>query len=670
MKRKRLQQIEPVPQTMHNAEISVEAQIVSVDDRNILELDLYKKDGTLIARHFLDKEKEEYATLFTTRAGFENKTYKAGDWAQMKYLVILANGDVANYYWKHKEASHTSETLTTVEKYIASSSRYMKKTLSDYIDNTESNISHRKREAAFIRKGDRIDSLMATVTPITQTEEFQTWIHSVFKNKYIFAESHKLKKGYRCRCTACGGAFLSKEKPKHNAVMNCKKCGTEAMIKTRVQQVNEKKNVLVIQQCNDECVIRHFRFKALSHVFMRKAQVIISHSERVRIFKAKNKVEKIYYGQRRNDFFSFEESETKQLWWDKKAGMVIDNNFLLYPDNLKDVKMDKALISTLTCAAEANKEMNYNKIIRYWKTNSYIEYLIKSKFYRLASEISNNFWLASDLLYVVANDIPALLKLEPQRANRLRDMDGGIHALEFLQIEERDGIKISQENLQFVDQYKVTERDLEHDRTSLGINKELNYFRRQIDKNKLSLRSFKQYYSDYLDMAAERGMELTDDIVRVNPKMMEYHNRYLEEKNRKRDAERISKLRKKFPNIKKDYKENCKKMAWENDEYVVLVPRDVEDIVDEGRKQHHCVAASDTYMKRMNEHKSFILFLRKKKNPEEPYYTLEVELTKQNIVIRQRYAEYNRTPDVKEVDKVLSAWKKDIKKRRIKLSNE
>lgn len=669
MKRKKLEQIEPAPQAMHNAEISVEAQIVSVDDRNILELDLYKKDGTLIARHFLDKEKEEYATLFTARTKFENKTYEAGGWSQMKYLVILANGDAANYFWKYKKASHTSKTQMTVEKYLALTGRYAD-TLSNYIDAIESDISYRKREDAIIRKGDRIDNLMATVTPITQTEEFQTWIHNVFKNKYIFAESHKLKKGYRCRCTACGGTFLSKEKPKHNAVMNCKKCGTEVTIKTRVQQVNEKKNVLVIQPCNDGYVIRHFRFKALSHVFTKKAQAIISHSERVRIFKTKNKNVKIYYGQIRSDSLGSRESEIKQLWWDKKAGMVIDNDFLLYPANLKDVKMDKALISTLTCAAEANKEMNYNKIIRYWKTSQYIEYLIKSKFYRLAKEISNDFWQASGLLYVVANDIPALLKLEPQRANRLRDMDGGIHALEFLQIEERDEIKISQENLQFVDQYKVTERDLEHDRTGLGINKELNYLRRQIDKNKLSLRSFKQYYSDYLDMAAERGMELTDDIVRVNPKMMEYHNRYLEEKNRKRDAERISELRKKFPNIKKDYKENCKKMAWENDEYVVLVPRGVEDIVDEGRKQHHCVAASDTYMKRMNEHESFILFLRKKKNPEEPYYTLEVELTKQNIVIRQRYAEYDRTPNVKEVDKVLSAWKKDIKKRRIKLSNE
>lgn len=43
-----------------------------------------------------------------------------------------------------------------------------------------------------------------------------------------------------------------------------------------------------------------------------------------------------------------------------------------------------------------------------------------------------------------------------------------------------------------------------------------------------------QTYSDYLDMAAEKGMNLHDDIVRVNARMLEFHQHYVDEKTEKR----------------------------------------------------------------------------------------------------------------------------------------
>ena len=41
------------------------------------------------------------------------------------------------------------------------------------------------------------------------------------------------------------------------------------------------------------------------------------------------------------------------------------------------------------------------------------------------------------------------------------------------------------------------------------------------------LRKVLRYYGDYLQMAEERGMDLTDEIVCRNNRMYEFHNKYL-----------------------------------------------------------------------------------------------------------------------------------------------
>ena len=58
---------------------------------------------------------------------------------------------------------------------------------------------------------------------------------------------------------------------------------------------------------------------------------------------------------------------------------------------------------------------------------------------------------------------------------------------------------------------------------------------------------------------------------------------------------------------------------------------------------------------------SYILFLRKKENPEVPFYTLEVE---PNGTIRQKRAEFDRqNKDIDEVTSFLRLWQKEIQKR-------
>jgi hypothetical protein len=82
--------------------------------------------------------------------------------------------------------------------------------------------------------------------------------------------------------------------------------------------------------------------------------------------------------------------------------------------------------------------------------------------------------------------------------------------------------------------------------------------------------------------------------------------------------------------------------------------------MSEGRALHHCVASSERYFERINSKETFILFLRKADRPLNPYYTLEIE---PDGTVRQKRSEYNRQPELSEIEDFLKEWQKEIKKR-------
>lgn len=109
-------------------------------------------------------------------------------------------------------------------------------------------------------------------------------------------------------------------------------------------------------------------------------------------------------------------------------------------------------------------------------------------------------------------------------------------------------------------------------------------------------------------MAEERGMDLTDEIVCRNNRMYEFHNKYLEERNRKKEEMRDREVDRKFPKIAADYEKNKGHFEYGTGELEILVPKKASEITREGRIQHHCVGASDRYMESMETRKKFYPF--------------------------------------------------------------
>ena len=173
-----------------------------------------------------------------------------------------------------------------------------------------------------------------------------------------------------------------------------------------------------------------------------------------------------------------------------------------------------------------------------------------------------------------------------------------------------------------------------------------------------------QIWADYLKMAQNEGLDVTDDIVRLPKDLKARHDELVERINARRDAERVKKEAEKYERLDKKIVKHlpeAKRYFWENKDYMIIPAGRCEELINEGKTLHHCVGASTRYMEKMAAGESWILFLRKKKELEKPYYTIEISMEDDKIL--QWYSEYDRKPDEKQIKKLLDAFKKSIRQK-------
>lgn len=96
--------------------------------------------------------------------------------------------------------------------------------------------------------------------------------------------------------------------------------------------------------------------------------------------------------------------------------------------------------------------------------------------------------------------------------------------------------------------------------------------------------------------------------------------------------------------------EQRKQLEYDNDILLIRQPDNFNEIVDEGSKLQHCVGG---YAERHSLGKLHIMFIRRKDDPEKPYYTMEV--SKEGKIVQVR-GEHNRAP-VEEVEKLIQDYK-------------
>ena len=346
-----------------------------------------------------------------------------------------------------------------------------------------------------------------------------------------------------------------------------------------------------------------------------------------------------YYGMFRNAYGA------RQRWWDRKSIMTytpFQTDF--YTKNLEDLGIGlqgREIIKGIPGPVYRWKLMEVVK----WEPDL-AERAVKEKLGKCLMEFVN-----AEGVVGVARMADALERIGRQKAKRLIALNANSMMLITLDMCP----KATDETLKKIGRIKKdTTLDQITEILERGIN--ANHFMRlmEVTEKGMTLQAKITMYRDYLDMAERRGCDIHSEIIYRNKRWRHFHDQYAEELNRKKDKERGAK----FPKIREDLERNRKIFAWQQDDYFVRPAESAEDIIREGRLQHHCVGASDTYMAKMAKRKSWICFLRKKEAPEEPWYTIETDGEK----ILQAYAAYDRKPDWKETDEVLQDWIRQVRK--------
>lgn len=237
---------------------------------------------------------------------------------------------------------------------------------------------------------------------------------------------------------------------------------------------------------------------------------------------------------------------------------------------------------------------------------------------------------------------------------------------------KKAGLQITASNLQMVSAISAYRDELQHH----GLSRSLKYLRHQTRRitgkydGVISSRVTSDWI-DYLDMAKKAGMNLAVENVLYPLDLKRRHDELVNERRR---LERLNSLRDMAQWIEKEasdlesqfgieqvMQKIKKTYQYDGEKYLIRVPDGAKSILEESRFLDHCIRRGTRYFERIATRESYILFLRKKDDPNTPWYTLEVE---PGGTIRQKRSYNNEQyADLEDAKLFLAEWQQVIQQR-------
>lgn len=183
---------------------------------------------------------------------------------------------------------------------------------------------------------------------------------------------------------------------------------------------------------------------------------------------------------------------------------------------------------------------------------------------------------------------------------------------------------------------EISAEDLDFISEKMSMVQIYNYVQRQMSENSMNSREVLNTWSDYLSMAERLKIDTSDEIIYRVRKLCQRHDELVERCRRKDLALQAGEILKKYPHIEEIYESVKDTYGYAQEDYTVLVPAQIEDILLEGQNLHHCVGSSDRYWERIERQESYVLFLRRSSDVSKSYYTLEIEPDGTSLTVRRQ----------------------------------
>ena len=464
------------------------------------------------------------------------------------------------------------------------------------------------------------------------------------------------KTGY---CTFCGKEVPISGHPYHNKKGRCTRCRHPVMFKALGRAgyfKTDRYYAYLVQRCRDGFVIREFQVDRT----YRKATLPHSepywHEFRRSIYDRSGEIRSYYWGMYcQREVRWIEGSPCYYAYAGDQAGRV-------YGKTLPSLGKKELRHTGLAEWIRSHPVTDPEKYLAVWKRVPKMEQIWKAGLQRLTAEC---FHFCDDVQKVVLHpDEPGLIRalgLDSAKFRRLRQLDGDTETLAWLQLEKRTGQRITDEMLRWSKKERISPRDLVFIADRMSLVQIRNYLERQKEYFDGSCRQALITWQDYLAMAERLHYDTSDEIVYRVRKLRQRHDELVLQSEAGSLEEQAEKMAAKYPHVNAICVELQEKYAYSDDDYTVLAPQDIFEIIKEGRMLHHCVGndgAGERYYDRMERRESFIMFLRRTEEPNDPYYTLEIE---PDGTVRQKRTLFDRQyEDIEQATEFLIKWQKVI----------
>lgn len=645
--------------------IKTAAELLDIDGEKILHIDAVQ-DGEILVRYFADHERMRWL-VWGRKNGWSNLGLESAIDFELS-SGCYRNSGWGRCYSVESMPDFDKKSREIIEDYLGGHSRWWTNRPTELIGNWESDIRAEMRYKEQSNRQRWINELMDAVPALP--DDFMEWVkQTVFPEDFLMVK--KDKKGTGFICTACRASGTEKISAKMGAMAACPRCGKQVKIKAMGRPVAaQRRGVVVLQTMTGMRRKRDPLYKiAPTYPAWVERQLtvemeVLDNEKNLYVYEdiravipQKEHWGTVYYGAdteadpKHQDFIG---SNPKSRRWKKSY---------LYPNNLREVLPAAGLEhSGLKEMAMAGEPLDVNNFVIGYDEKPWIEYLIKAGLYNLVRDITSGN-PSTRIQIKPGNNLQDCLGLNADGLNRLRQMNGNGVALAWLHTVMVTAKKISQESLEFFVTYNLSPND--DDLWKMysyfhSPNKLANYIRKQKKLLEWSAREVVSEYRDYIDMCRRLKKQLDNEMIYKPKDIQIAHNACLAMIKYEDAAERAEEVRKKYPEAE-HVLYLAQKYAYTGEEYMIIIPQKIEEIVMEGMVLGHCIDRTDIYFDRIQSRRSILAFLRKVSAPDTPWYTLEIE-PGGTIAQKRTVGNNQKAEDIKAFTPFLREWQQHVKK--------
>lgn len=508
------------------------------------------------------------------------------------------------------------------------------------------------------------------------------WMQGLIDEKYRYPIFYTRKGRYaRMFCTKCGATYercirqkdtyegqfeAVYETPVHGYDTKCPYCHVQAQYRAAgrsKKQYSFHRHAVIGQKSGQDFVWRVFNIECTVHPYSEwgctKADV--EYTEYIRIWCQKGK-------KAQKDYFAWLYYQACTAWIDHNIGgyanISVPYDAEYYPDTAKELKNTEMY----RYVPESSLDRNV------WTYNPIFYYMAAARYYKDFEHAvkSGNKGLTEGLVYETLryrqNGKTPADRLGIYK-NRFKDIvsTGTVKHIDTYRLEKKYAKHWTDEE---IEQIEALENMYSHkfilQLLTLATPGKLKSYsddlvERAEGRYDWQKRQVLREYEDYIRMRIEEGYDLTNYVYLFPKDMHRRHNELVAAREKKINDERKKEADSKFKNIKKNYSKLMDRYGAAAGGYVIRPAKTASEIVEEGRILHHCVGG-DSYLKKHDTGKSYILFLRTVKDKDMPYVTVEIEGTK----IVQWYGAYDKKPNEEMMQAWLDTYVSELNKRQKK----